>query len=277
VFLFYLQIETTNSGKKKVTASTIPVRIPKGSLSIVAVQFVQDVQLVLATSQSTIHIYSLEKHENGYRTIPTQTFPPSNAVAQRNAWLMPIHSIICSVDGVWIASTRNSYDQSDGVVDIYRTASDGYQFWWSLPTLDAAVTAVSFMEPQANPMITVACVNFAWYIFDLVKRSLSDWSVQAGYPLAANKIPNDLAARNDYPIRISANPANPSTLLIVRKALLPFFIASYREEYIAKRSLLSRLACHPRNSNNYTPISPFPTSYSRFERYRIGTHFKFTF
>ena len=122
-----------------------------------------------------------------------------------------------STDRVWVATARNSYDQSDGIVDIYRAVSDGYQLWWSLPTLNAAVTATSFLEIRMTPMIAVACVNFTWYTFDLVKRSLSDWSVQAGYPLAANKIPNDLAARNDYPIRISTNPANPSTLLIVRK------------------------------------------------------------
>ena len=217
VFLFQLQIETTKDDTKKVTASTIPITLPKGgSNSIVAVQFIQSSHLVLATSQSTIHIYSLEKSEVGYRTTPTQTFSPSNTGTSRKAWLLPINSIMCSTDGVWIATTRNSYDQSDGVVDIYRSASDGYQFWWSLPTLNTAVTAVSFLELLATPMIAVACVNFSWYTFDLSKRSLSDWSVQAGYPIAPNKIPNDLSARNDYPIRISTNPANPSTLLIVR-------------------------------------------------------------
>jgi hypothetical protein len=106
-------------------------------------------------------------------------------------------------------------------------------------------------------MIAVACVDFSWYIFDLSKRSLSDWSVQAGYPLSSNKIPNDLAARNDYPIRIGTNPANPSTLLIVRILILMMLP---REEYIAKRSILSRLACHPRNINRFYPISPVLTS-----------------
>ena len=269
VFLFHLQMEVTNDKRKKAVASTIPILLPKGLLSIVAMQFIQESHLVVATSQSTIHIYSLVKNENGISSSLVQTISKSNNVGVRQAWLLPIHSILCSANGEWMATTRNSHDQSDGIVEIYRSVSDGYQRWWSLPTLNTAVTAVTFLELQVRPMIAVACVNFALYIFDLSTRELSDWSVQAGYPLSSNKIPNDLAGRNDYPIRIGTNPANPSTLLIVRILMLSMY---FREEYIAKRSILSRLACHPRNINWIYPISPVLTSCYRFERYRIGKH-----
>ena len=216
VFLFHLLYEVTNDGRKRAAASTIPITLPKGSFSIVAVQFIQESHLVLATSQGSIHIYSLDKNDDGFRGTHIQNISQSNTDAKQQARLLPIHSILCSSNGAWMATTRNSHDQSDGIVDIYRSVSDGYQFWWSLPTLNAAVTAVSFLELNLTPMIAVACVDFTWYTFDLSKRGLSDWSVQAGYPLSSNKIPNDVAARNDYPIRIGTNPAHPSTLLIVR-------------------------------------------------------------
>ena len=248
VFLFQLQIATTSDHRKKVTATSIPISIPKGSLSIVAIQFIQESHLVFATSQSTLHIYSLEQRDTaGYRANLIQTISPSYTTTDRLMWLQPIHSIQCSGDGEWMATTRNSCNQSDGRVDIYRrSASDGsYQFWWSLPTMSTAVTAMSLLEWSASPMIAVACVNFSWYLFDLAKRCLSDWSVQAGYPLSPNSIPQDLTSRNDYPIRIGINPANPTTLLIVRIPVdtrrcyckTDHNTHSPARKYIAKRSM----------------------------------------
>jgi hypothetical protein len=215
VFLFHLQIETTKYGERKVITNSISFPFTDLS-SIVAIQFVQESHLVLATSDNVMQVFSIVKAGESYHTSLVQSIRPTIKDEVQKVRLLPIHNIFCTTDGLWITTIRNSCDQTDGVVDVYRhTSNNGYQFWWTIPTLSAVSTAVSFLENDITPFLAVACVNYTWYIFDLEQKRLSDWSIQAGYPLTTNKIPSDLASRNDYPIRISTNPANPSVMLIV--------------------------------------------------------------
>ena len=215
VFLFHVRIETLKGGRKNVAASNVSIQIPK-TCSIVAMQFIPEDCIALVFSDDSIRIFTIKKQDGRFETTMTQVLQHVEKTTLPQVPLFPMHSVGASTDGSWIATARNKCHHKDGNIDIYRRTSSGFQFWWSLPSLISAVTASVFMDDGGIPLMSVACIDFSWYIFDILNRSLSDWSMQAGYPLSANKLPAELATRNDFPIRIGSNPASPSLLLIVR-------------------------------------------------------------
>jgi U3 small nucleolar RNA-associated protein 4 len=214
VYLFHVQFEAKKRGKRNVVTSRISLHLPE-ACSIVAMHFVQEDSLILVFSDDSIRMFTILKQDDEFETSMTQTLQHSTKRTDPLCLLFPIHSVVASKDGIWIATGRNNYHQNDGHVHIYRRTPSGFQFWWTLPTLISAVTTFAFLEIEGDPFLTVACIDFAWYTFDLANRRLSDWSVKAGYPMPTSKLPAELAARNDFPIRIGSNPASPSLVLIV--------------------------------------------------------------
>ena len=92
-----------------------------------------------------------------------------------------------------------------------------YRLYWVLPTLDATISAISFVSAK-KPMIAVACVNFALYIFDVKERRMSKWSEKAGFPLSGS-LPQDFSVRRDFPVRLSTDVTSPTKILMVSAPL----------------------------------------------------------
>jgi hypothetical protein len=65
-----------------------------------------------------------------------------------------------------------------------------------------------------SKQLAVATSSSAVYIFDLVTQKLAPWSEEQGFPLQT--LPNELANRKEYPLRLSVNPSDPTKLIMVR-------------------------------------------------------------
>jgi hypothetical protein len=86
------------------------------------------------------------------------------------------------------------------------------------PALEFPHSALTFLK-SSPPHLTVACMNFALYVFDLQEHRLSSRSEDAGYPVSTS-LPAELKHRTDHPVRLAINPGAPSKLLMVRTLLL---------------------------------------------------------
>ena len=80
--------------------------------------------------------------------------------------------------------------------------------------MEVPCSTVRFLE-RDTPQLAVGCVNFGFYVFEVAERSLSAWSEDGGVPVSAS-LPIELSQRNDFPVRIGLNPADPSKLILVR-------------------------------------------------------------
>lgn len=240
LLLFHLRSEKAPEGIRKVVPCKVPITIPRQS-SIVAMRFVQDRCLVIVTSGGCMYVISLSPSvelamevdgESGFQADVVQTVTLPAKIIDDQASLLPVHSVFGSGNGTWFATARNSSGHHDGKIDIYCKTSDDdmYQFWWSLPSLGTAVTASAFLEHENAPLLSVGCVNYELYIFDVSRRCLSKWSERAGYPVA-EKFLTDLTARSDYPIRIGTNPAAPALVMMVSTCLTGNLVGDLRGIY----------------------------------------------
>ena len=218
VLLFHLAIERDGSGRRSVAPKRIPLDISKKAPTV-AMRFVTNEILVLVSSDGLVHVVALgdaeaEKTDEHATVLQTISRTSSGETSKLN---LAGDSIVSSSDGTWFATMCSSSQL--GVIEVFRkNASDGfYQSWWKVPELDMPHTAAAFLATKA-PQLVVACSNYAFYIFDLESRSLSEWSEQAGFPVSKS-LPSELANRADVPVRIGINPNKPSQFFLVSDAL----------------------------------------------------------
>jgi U3 small nucleolar RNA-associated protein 4 len=223
LLLFRLKVRSAKDGSRRITAKQMTATLPGSSL-VVAMHFIQDSSLVVATSHGRVHILSIVLTENvdgSERTVAEasteQTLQLTALTVDKYA-VLPVHSVFGTRDGVWFATFQCSSGSDGGKIEVFRRnagTAASYHLWWTLPSsLGEAITAASFLESGETPIIAVASVNYALYLFDVSKKQLNHWSEKAGYPLTS-KLPYELASRNDFPVRISTNPGSPSLVMMV--------------------------------------------------------------
>jgi U3 small nucleolar RNA-associated protein 4 len=221
--LFHMEIE----GDDSLVFSKVSVDM-QGIGSIVAVRFLDNCSLILATADGRVVLVAIstdvsdsnsmkvDKSEWRGEVVQTIHLPDEYFEGKENQKLFPVHTIVKSDDGRWFATIQNSSSSKDGSVHIFGRVDggDSFQFWWTIPHLGSSVTAATFLIMDDLVRIATACLDFSVYLFDVDQRRLSKWSEAAGFPVS-KKLPLDIAHRNDYPVRLAVDSVSPSTLLLV--------------------------------------------------------------
>mmetsp|Transcript_23111 Transcript_23111/g.28355 ORF Transcript_23111/g.28355 Transcript_23111/m.28355 type:complete len:1032 (+) Transcript_23111:30-3125(+) len=162
--------------------------------------------------------------------LPTEDDVPTTAT-------VPISQLEFSHDGQWMAVLRNSLHSnttSGDAIDVFNLTT--MHHWWTLPKLQTAptasteivtnttqnrtnysITALKFLGGSATgtttpststtqtrpvqPSLIVTCIDSSFYLFNVGPKTLSEWSQDAGIPIAPNLPPN-LVSKFDYPTHI---------------------------------------------------------------------------
>ena len=204
--------------------SIVPVRIsyetpPASAVSYVA--FLSNTRLVFALSNAKMVFLDVQIAEND-SALPdavkkVQTISPQVDSPDRTR-LLPPRAMASTSSGKWLAVLFNTH--GNGAVDIYARNEDKgrdlYRHWWTLPSLNSSITAVSFLGNEDAPRLAVGCVQFELYIFDVSKGELDKWSRPTDGKSAADPMPTELSSRTDYPLRICTHSSCPDKVLMVR-------------------------------------------------------------
>jgi len=179
-------------------------------------------QLACATLSGTINILwiytsdcngnkELEfNNENPYTTRLLYTFG-QNYFYDTLVNEYPVSELSISPDGSWLAVGISQLEK--GSINIFSVGST-YQHWWTLPPTETPHSCLSFSEGiKTKSALVVGCSNCAFYIFDVERRCLSDWSLDLGIPVST-KFPKELINQNDCPTRLAFNPATPNMFLM---------------------------------------------------------------
>ena len=228
LLIFKLEYIADGDGTSMIpTKLDVDAKKIKGS--IVSMKFGSNDTLIAAASNGSIHVIKMpeddhddddDDDDDDNDTSNTCThfmvLKQKQAKALHKDVIFPVQAISFSKDKHWFAALQGGQDCSS--VRIFSCEEDGktYRHWWSLPDLERPATAVKFLETKNGaPELVVTCSNFAFYNFDVCKRRLAPWSEKSGVPVSKH-LPQELTGRNDYPIRITSNPASPAKILLVR-------------------------------------------------------------
>jgi len=153
--------------------------------------------------------------------LPTEDDVPTTAT-------VPISQLEFSHDGQWMAVLRNSLHSnttSGDAIDVFNLTLPKLQTAPTAATETAtdttrtnySITALKFLGGSATPSTTpstqnttkkpiqpsliVTCIDSSFYLFNVGPKTLSEWSQDAGIPIAPNLPPN-LVSKFDYPTHI---------------------------------------------------------------------------
>ena len=215
VFQLTLNSDTSSDGTTTTVESITPqkLELPAALVSCpyVALHFSSATQLLAATGSGKIQVLNLDTMDASLLSPPTP--PPSQSSSESGSLHVPIHSLHTSPNGAFIASL--SHSQQDAIHVYSKDGPSSYKHCWKLPNLSARPSALTFLPDQKQ--LAVATSSSAVYIFDLVTQKLAPWSEEQGFPLKT--LPNELANRKEYPLRLSVNPSDPTKLIMVRTPL----------------------------------------------------------
>jgi hypothetical protein len=212
VFQLTVTQEPSEDGtRESVTPQKLELPAALVSCPYVALHFASATQLLAATTSGTIQVLNLDTMETCLLSPPAP--PPPSSQSSANHGSLPIHSLHTSPNGAFLASL--SHSQHDAI-HVYAKDGISYKHVWNLPNLSARPSALTFLpSPNAN-QLAVATSTSAVYLFDLTTQKLAPWSEEQGFPLSQNTLPNELANRREYPLRLAVNPSDPNKLIMVR-------------------------------------------------------------
>ncbi|CAB9497808.1 RNA-associated protein 4 homolog [Seminavis robusta] len=214
--LFLFRIKYVSEGDR---TSMIPEKLSLNAKvrgSVVAMKWLGDDKLVAATSEGSFHFIKMPSKDADSSTKCSQTMiaKQKTTKVQQKKPLFPIHAIAISKDNKWLAGLQSGFDCCHICVF---SLEDGNtcQPWWSVPDLEAPVTALRFLDASGGrpTQLAVSCSNYAFYCFDILARQLCPWSETAGVPVSKH-LPPELLNRNDFPVRLASNPACPAKVLL---------------------------------------------------------------
>lgn len=262
LYLFRLEYVADSEG---LICTTIPTKMSlntKFKSSIVSMKFGSNNQLIAATSDLSIHVIDMPTADGVDICTFGVTLKQKKRIAQHNAFLFPIQAIEFSKEKKWFVTSQGGYDCAS--VQLFSCEGDGktYRHWWSVPDLEAPISAAKFTEIDGLPHLVVSCANFAFYLFDVKQRKLSLWSEKSGVPVSRH-LPAELSGRNDYPVRIASNPAAPSKILLVSLQCQDCFDCSSQDGFTARCSFGRVSYCF--NLQDGYLASPFSASFEVLE------------
>jgi WD40 repeat protein len=115
-----------------------------------------------------------------------------------------------STDGQWLASA--SYNTASGIVHVFSISKD-FKHWWTLPATEAPISCLKFLGGY-TPVLFIGCNNYAFYIYDIERRTLSDFSQDLGFPMSP-LLPHELNHRTECPSHVTQNPTKVNQFFMV--------------------------------------------------------------
>jgi U3 small nucleolar RNA-associated protein 4 len=117
-----------------------------------------------------------------------------------------------SADGRWLAVAN--YTTGSGIINIYSLVK-GCKHWWTLPLTETPISCMKFLGGNKTcPVLFVGCNNYAFYIYDVERQSLSDFSQDLGFPVSP-LLPIELNHRMECPHYVTQNPSKINQFLMV--------------------------------------------------------------
>jgi len=133
---------------------------------------------------------------------------------------VPVTHLETTPDGMWLAAGRNA--MGGGAVQIFALKLDdeanftSYKHWWSVPATEAPTACLGFTtggREKANAALVVGCSNNSFYIFDVQRKRMSDWSLATGFPMCRS-LPRELTHRPECMERLAFDPSSPNKFLM---------------------------------------------------------------
>lgn len=167
--------------------------------------------LLCATVSGRINVVQMKKTIDKYE-LSTMFVFDQESLPMYESGKFPISELAVSANGKWFAAARNSLGK--GSVQVFSVVEKKH--WWTLPCTESPQSAIKFLGVRSNvkPVLAVACNNGAFYLFDVERRCLSDWSEDLGFPAGPN-LPKELVNCPCCPENLLHNWATPNKIVMV--------------------------------------------------------------
>ncbi len=212
-YLFSLGIEDKNG---VIDLHPTKLNLPLGSKgSSVALKFDGQKRLFCATTDGSILVLGIPSTSNEKVTLE-HVFKDQSFTVPSKSHHFPFVFLDITSDGNWLAAGR--FSSGKGAVHIFALPSSEvatYQHWWSVPEMEASVNCIKLLGGgSAESSLAVGCSNNTFYIFNVIRRSLSDFSHEMGLPIQSS-LPKELTSRPEPIKAIISNPSNLYKFILV--------------------------------------------------------------
>jgi U3 small nucleolar RNA-associated protein 4 len=180
-----------------------------------ALRFDDAQSLICATVDGSINILQLSSDKNNestYNVSLEHVFKEHLIGVDPSSHNSAITCLDVSLDGKWFAITRFSHEKGS----VHAFSLEPFGHWWSLPQVEATATCIKFLGEGS---LAVGCSNNSFYIFNLQRRELSNWSHDMGLPIVKS-LPKEYSSRKEPLARILLTPSLHQKLVLVRLELI---------------------------------------------------------
>lgn len=218
LYVFSLDVED-DSGVVDVRPSKL--QLSKGCRRpCTSLRFDETDRLICATVDGPINVLRLASasydESAPYTVSLDHIFKEHIEGVKMSSYHFPVVNLEVSSDGKWLAAGRFSCGK--GAVHVFTlptTKKEQYRHWWVASETEAPTTCIKFLGGGAvDSSLTVGCSDNSFYIFNLSRRALSDWSRDMGLPIL-KALPKELTSRSEPVARIVANPSSPYKFILV--------------------------------------------------------------
>jgi U3 small nucleolar RNA-associated protein 4 len=213
--LMIFKLDIVNGTKEDGSSSTVVVpkkiNVPSDlDVACSALKFGPD-YLLCATVSGCINVIRIHNSSDNYELAMMVVFD-QESLPKFESGKFPISEMSVSANGKLFATARNSLGK--GSLQVFSLAEK--QHWWTLPCTESPHSALKFLGDRSSmkPVLAVACNNGAFYLFDVERRCLTDWSEDLGFPAGPN-LPTELVDCPNCPENLLYNFATPNKLVMV--------------------------------------------------------------
>lgn len=212
-YLFSLAIEDK---KGVINLDPTKLNLPSGfKRPSVALKFDRQKRLYCASIDGSIAVLGMPPSSNEKVTLE-HLFKNHSCRLPNKSHHFPFVFLDITSDGNWLAAGR--FSSGKGAVHIFALPSSeagNYQHWWSVPEMEATVNCIKLLGGgSAESSLAIGCSNNTFYIFNVIRRSLSDFSHEMGLPILSS-LPSELTSRPEPITSIISNPSNLYKFILV--------------------------------------------------------------
>jgi len=214
-YLFSLGIEEKNG---VINLDPTKLNLPSGfKRPSVALKFDWQKRLYCASIDGSIAVLGMPPTSNEKVTLD-HVFKNHSCRLPNKSHHFPFVFLDITSDGNWLAAGR--FSSGKGAVHIFALPSSeagNYQHWWSVPEMEATVNCIKLLGGgSAESSLAIGCSNNTFYIFNVIRRSLSDFSHEMGLPILSS-LPSELTSRPEPITSIISNPSNLYKFILVAR------------------------------------------------------------
>lgn len=211
LMIFHLNVvrRPSDDNDGRTLSAVVPKQVhipPYLDMACTALKFGPDT-LICATASGSINVVQVQKKQEDYELISICSFDQESSVSRN----YPVEDLTISANGEWFAAAKTSLGK--GSLQVFSLAEK--KLWWTLPCTESPQSSIKFLDDQSSliPVLAVACNNGAFYLFDVEKRCLSDWSEDLSFPAGPN-LPKELMNCPNCPQQLLYDRAKPNKLIM---------------------------------------------------------------